>query len=357
MVSERGSEASLVPRTTGTHLPGVWETSWPALARPRVTQRCPASHRALPPALGKGSWFLYRWGRFGVFPGRLGSVPGAEEPVVRGPGRGGRIAQALVYPGLAGAAWPSHGGLPKSGNPALTPDAGPASLVPRERRRSRELLDLWERLVIYCVMETSVFGARETVQARGGKKNHVGFPLWEKNRVVTGIAGSQGLEAVLCHLERIYIPSKRSLVPVCVLGPVQVWTERSQLRARAALRARRGRELQLGLEMGSRPPKWICWAPGRSHPHLPPRASDPGRSCRESVSAVELGFGDGDTSRQPRVPEGEDFLEPSLPPVPPEPLERSAFGWKPRQLGEAGWAAVTLLSADGWTDTSFVFLG
>lgn len=188
---------------------------------------------------------------------------------------------------------------------------GPASLVPRGRRCSRELLDLWERLVIYCVMETNVFGAHEMVQTKK-KKNHVGFQSQEKNRVVTGITRSQGLETVLCHLECIYIPSKHSSVPVCVLGPVQVWTERSQLRTRAILQAQHGRELRLGLKIGSRLPKRVSWGPGCSHPDLSPRALGLGRSHRELASAVELRFGDGDVSRQTQVPEGEDFPETSL---------------------------------------------
>lgn len=107
-------------------------------------------------------------------------------------------------------------------------------MVPQGWQCFCELLDLWERLIIYCVMETNVFGAHEMVQAKK-KKNHVGFQLQEKNRVVTGITRSQGLGTVLCHLECIYIPSKHSSVPMYVLGPVQVWTERSQLWTHATL--------------------------------------------------------------------------------------------------------------------------
>lgn len=91
--------------------------------------------------------------------------------------------------------------------------------------------------------------------------------------MVTGTTRSQGLETVLCHLECIYIPSKRSLVPVCVLGPVQVWTERSQLRTRVTLRAWHGWELRLGLEMGSGLPKRVSWGLGGSHPELSLRTS------------------------------------------------------------------------------------
>ena len=49
--------------------------------------------------------------------------------------------------------------LPKAG-------VGPASLVRRGQRCSRELLDLWERLVICCVMEMNVFGAHEMAQTK-----------------------------------------------------------------------------------------------------------------------------------------------------------------------------------------------
>lgn len=130
--------------------------------------------------------------------------------------------------------------------------------------------------------------------------------------MVTGITRSQGLETVLCHLECIYIPSKHSSVPVCVLGPVQVWTERSQLRTRATPQARHGRELRLGLKIVSRLPKRVSWGPGRSHSDLSLRGSGLGRSHHESAGAVELRFGDGDVPGQTQVPEGEDFAEASL---------------------------------------------
>lgn len=62
----------------------------------------------------------------------------------------------LIYTWLAGSTQQAVRDLPKAG-------LGPASLVPRGRRCSRELPDLWERLVIYCAMETNVFGAHEMV--------------------------------------------------------------------------------------------------------------------------------------------------------------------------------------------------
>lgn len=46
-------------------------------------------------------------------------------------------------------------------------------MVPQGRQCFCELLDLWETLVIYCVMETNVFGAHEMVQAK--KKNMSDF--------------------------------------------------------------------------------------------------------------------------------------------------------------------------------------
>lgn len=96
--------------------------------------------------------------------------------------------------------------------------------------------------------------------------------------MVPGTSGSQGLETLLCHRECIYIPSKRLLVAVCVLGPVQVWAERSQLRTRAAPGGWHGGELGLALRAGCRaaengsdsyqtasPGVWVALTP--SFPH------------------------------------------------------------------------------------------
>lgn len=120
--------------------------------------------------------------------------------------------------------------------------------------------------------------------------------------MVTGITRSQGLETVLCHLECIYISSKHSSVPVCVLGPVQVWTEHFQLQTRATLRAQYGRELRMGLKIGSGLPKQVSWGPGHSHPELSLRALGLGRSHHGSVSVVELAFGEVDASEQTQAP-------------------------------------------------------
>lgn len=95
-----------------------------------------------------------------------------EELVAQGPrARRARCwspSVTLIYTRLAGSTRQVFRDLPKAGE-------GPASLVPRGRRCSCELLDLWERLVIYCVMETNVFGAREMVQTKKKKKIMLDF--------------------------------------------------------------------------------------------------------------------------------------------------------------------------------------